>query len=82
MIIVENPEACTGCLICEMVCSFHHVRKFSRSQTVLYGEVYATSTNLEGIAGWLLSEKANMSVEKHSFLGDAFFHCFSKKEPF
>jgi len=28
---------------------------------VLYGEVYATSTNLEGIAGWLPSEKANMS---------------------
>jgi len=31
MIIVENREACTGCLICEMVCSFHHIRRFSRS---------------------------------------------------
>lgn len=30
MIIVRNPEYCTGCLICEMVCSFHHTRKYSR----------------------------------------------------
>lgn len=33
MIKVENPEACTGCLICEMICSFHHIRKFSRSHS-------------------------------------------------
>ena len=33
MIKVENPGACTGCLICEMACSFHHIRKFSRSQS-------------------------------------------------
>lgn len=31
MILVENAEACTGCLICEMACSFHHIRKYSRS---------------------------------------------------
>ena len=30
MIIVKNPNACTGCLICEMACSFHHIRKYSR----------------------------------------------------
>jgi Fe-S-cluster-containing hydrogenase component 2 len=30
MIIVKNPENCTGCLICEMVCSFHHTGKYSR----------------------------------------------------
>lgn len=32
MIKVENPGACTGCLICEMVCSFHHARQFSRTK--------------------------------------------------
>jgi Fe-S-cluster-containing hydrogenase component 2 len=30
MIFVKNIEYCTGCLICEMVCSFHHTRKYSR----------------------------------------------------
>jgi Fe-S-cluster-containing hydrogenase component 2 len=33
MIIVDKPEACTGCLICEMACSFHHTRTYSRSQS-------------------------------------------------
>jgi len=33
MIIVKNPEACTGCLLCEMVCSFHHIRRYSRSHS-------------------------------------------------
>lgn len=33
MIMVENLEACTGCLICEMACSFHHIRQYSRSQS-------------------------------------------------
>jgi Fe-S-cluster-containing hydrogenase component 2 len=33
MIQVKNPGSCTGCLICEMVCSFHHVRQFSRTKT-------------------------------------------------
>jgi len=33
MIKVENSGSCTGCLICEMVCSFHHVRQFSRTKT-------------------------------------------------
>ena len=30
MVIVNNPDVCTGCLICEMACSFHHIRKYSR----------------------------------------------------
>jgi Fe-S-cluster-containing hydrogenase component 2 len=30
MIVVENPDACTGCLLCEMACSFHHTGKYSR----------------------------------------------------
>jgi Fe-S-cluster-containing hydrogenase component 2 len=29
MIVVDNPEACTGCHICEMVCSLHHRGRFS-----------------------------------------------------
>lgn len=33
MIMVENLEACTGCLICEMACSFHHIHKYSRSHS-------------------------------------------------
>lgn len=33
MIIIENPDACTGCLICELACSFHHTRKYSRSHS-------------------------------------------------
>ncbi len=33
MIKVANPKLCTGCLICEMACSFHHTKRFSRSQS-------------------------------------------------
>lgn len=33
MIKVETPHACTNCLICELACSFHHIRKFSRSRS-------------------------------------------------
>ena len=33
MIVVENAEACTGCLICEMACSLHHIGKFSRNHS-------------------------------------------------
>ena len=33
MIKVKYPEVCTGCLICELACSFHHTRKFSRSKS-------------------------------------------------
>lgn len=33
MITAENIQACTGCLICEMVCSFHHTGNYSRSQS-------------------------------------------------
>lgn len=33
MIIVTNPKACTGCLICELACSFHHIGKYSKSHS-------------------------------------------------
>jgi len=33
MLIVDKPEACTRCLICEMACSFHHIGEFSRSHS-------------------------------------------------
>lgn len=33
MIIVKHPESCTGCLICELACSFHHIREYSRSHS-------------------------------------------------
>ncbi|MBW2340335.1 MAG: hypothetical protein JRF50_08310 [Deltaproteobacteria bacterium] len=33
MIVIASPDACTGCLICEMVCSFHHIGKYSISQS-------------------------------------------------
>lgn len=33
MIIINHPEACTGCLICELACSFHHTSAFSRSHS-------------------------------------------------
>jgi len=33
MISLENPEACTGCLRCELACSYHHTRKYSRSHS-------------------------------------------------
>ena len=25
-----NPEACTGCRLCEIMCAYHHKRVFSR----------------------------------------------------
>ena len=31
MIVLSDFRSCTGCLICEMVCSFHHTGAFSRS---------------------------------------------------
>jgi len=33
IILASNPTVCTGCLICEMICSFHHIRRFSRSHS-------------------------------------------------
>jgi Fe-S-cluster-containing hydrogenase component 2 len=33
MIVIKNAAACTGCLICEMVCSFHHIGKYSRTSS-------------------------------------------------
>jgi len=33
MIEVVKGDACTGCLICEMACSFHHSEIFSRSRS-------------------------------------------------
>lgn len=33
MVKVANSKLCTGCLICEMACSFHHIRRFSRSNS-------------------------------------------------
>ena len=35
MVIVQKPEACTGCRICELVCSFQHTHKFSRSDSAI-----------------------------------------------
>ena len=35
MVIVDRPQACTRCLVCEMACSFHHVGEFSRSHSSL-----------------------------------------------
>ena len=37
---------------------------------VLYGEVYATSENLEGIAVWVRSEKAEITLPKMIRCGD------------
>jgi Fe-S-cluster-containing hydrogenase component 2 len=33
MIVFRRPVACTGCLRCELACSFHHIRRFSRSSS-------------------------------------------------
>ncbi len=33
MILVDNKQACTGCLICELACSFHHIRNYSHSHS-------------------------------------------------
>jgi len=33
MITISHPEVCTGCLICELACSFHHTRAYSRSHS-------------------------------------------------
>jgi len=30
MIVANNQKVCTGCLICELACSFHHRREYSR----------------------------------------------------
>ena len=30
---VKNLKACTGCLRCELACSFHHTGEFSRSHS-------------------------------------------------
>jgi Fe-S-cluster-containing hydrogenase component 2 len=33
MIKVNRSKLCIGCLICEMACSFHHSRSFSKSRS-------------------------------------------------
>ncbi len=33
MISAEKLKNCTRCLICEMVCSFHHTQMFSKSHS-------------------------------------------------
>ena len=40
----------------------HHLHQFMLCHGLIYGEVYATSPNLEGLAVWLPSENANMSL--------------------
>lgn len=34
MIYILNSKNCTGCLICELVCSFHHSHQFSRNSSI------------------------------------------------
>jgi len=33
MIVINHPQSCTGCLICELACSFHHTSKYSKSHS-------------------------------------------------
>jgi ribosomal protein S18 acetylase RimI-like enzyme len=40
----------------------HHLHQFMLCYGLIYGEVYATSPNLEGLAVWLPSENVNMSL--------------------
>jgi ribosomal protein S18 acetylase RimI-like enzyme len=39
-----------------------HVLEFELNYGILYGEIYATSPDLEGVAVWLPSEKAEISM--------------------
>ncbi len=41
-----------------------YIFEFSTRFGVLYGEVYTTSPNLEGVAVWLPSEKADMTLRR------------------
>ncbi len=34
--LVVHPELCSGCRACELVCSFHHRRTFSRGKSSVY----------------------------------------------
>lgn len=32
-VVVEHPEKCTGCRLCEIMCSYHHKKVFSRKMS-------------------------------------------------
>ena len=50
--------------ISERKAKLKHVYEYVIRYDILYGEVYATSPNLEGIAGWLHSENAYKTVKR------------------
>lgn len=45
MIKISNPEKCTGCLICEFACSFHHIKEFSRNKSSIKVNKYILNAN-------------------------------------
>ncbi len=61
MIRVENPRACTGCLICEMACSFHHVLRYSRSNSSIRVNISVFNPE-EGARITIYYEKENQLV--------------------
>lgn len=46
--LVINPELCTGCLICELICSFSKFRRFNPLKSALRIEFNYELSRLEG----------------------------------
>ena len=77
MIEVKNPETCTGCLICEMACSFHHSRIFSRARSSI--RVNKSISNPEK---WIKISIANNEEEKWNPLYNLCNNCNNEDYPF
>ncbi|TFG13662.1 MAG: N-acetyltransferase [Promethearchaeota archaeon] len=57
--------------VSERKAKLKYVYEYVIRYDILYGEVYATSPNLEGIAGWLHSENAYTTIERQIKSGGA-----------
>ncbi len=74
MVNVLNPKLCTGCLICEMACSFHHSKRFSRSNSSI--KVRKSIFNPEeGVKITILHKKGEASPACDFCRGEDYLQC-------
>jgi Fe-S-cluster-containing hydrogenase component 2 len=58
--IVRNPKACYGCRACELVCSFHFLKRFSPAG----GAIHVRKDHRTGNIEWTLSQRCDLCREE------------------
>jgi Fe-S-cluster-containing hydrogenase component 2 len=71
---VANPKLCTGCLICELACSFHHTKRFSRSHSSIKVRKFIFSPE-EGVKITIFHKKAEGSPTCDFCHGEDYLKC-------